>query len=217
MEIKCGKCGFTSTGPDTLSGKKLKCPQCGEEFVANAECAFTVVEENRREPEKHLAAQRDKVIVEKPIGKIGELEVTNKRVHGTIHRSVTVGNATTTEKVNIDVLLNLITGITVRKVENPLGCVGAMCVCFGVFGFILGIVGIANNVEFVGGLGFFIGAILLISGCAMLSGDDKVHLVLSISGVDHFIPYETSQMKEAEEKCKMLQDAKREYERLVQI
>ena len=47
--------------------------------------------------------------------------------------------------------------------------------------------------------------------------EDKVHLILSVAGVDYFIPYETSQRKDAEEKCKMLKDAKSEYERIVGI
>ena len=74
MEIKCSQCGFTSNGPDSLAGKKLN----GVEFVASGESAFAVVDDNP------VASQYKKAIVEKPIGKIGTLEVTNKRVQGII-------------------------------------------------------------------------------------------------------------------------------------
>lgn len=212
MEIKCSSCGFTSNGPDSLSGKKLKCPKCGVEFVAGVACEFMVVEE------KPVAAQDKKNIIEKPIGKIGALEVTNKRVHGYINKKTTTMNAWTGKsvegvvRVNIDILLNLITGITVRVIENP-----ARPICFifaglSVLGAIIFSCAVSSLAPLV--LGLFL-VIMFVTG-GMLSAD-TVHLILSVSGVDHFIPYETSQLKEAEEKCKMLKDAKSEYERLACI
>lgn len=42
-------------------------------------------------------------------------------------------------------------------------------------------------------------------------------LSILIAGVKYFIPFETSQRQVAEEKCKMLNDAKSEYERIVGI
>lgn len=205
MEIKCNQCGFASNGPDTLLGKKLKCPKCGAEFVAGQECAFTIVEENTQ------SAKPLKDIVEKPIGKIGDLEVTNKRVRGSIMKKFMIGNTTHTQRVEIDVLLNLITGITVCEVKDPLVVPRLFASIVGFVGMLLGIALSSAFISVLFIVLFFVGVVLL------ASSKDKIHLVLSISGVDHFIPYETSQMEEAKEKCKMLKDAKREYERLARI
>ena len=204
MEIKCSSCGFSSNGPDSLSGKKLKCPKCGAEFVAG--CEFMVVEETP------VATQDKKNIVEKPIGKIGSLKVTNKRVHGYINRKTTNGGAVRVEFVNIDVLLNLITGITVRRIENP-----ARPICFIFAGLsALGAIIFSCVVSSPGPLVFGLAFVIVLVTCG-INATDTVQLILSVSGVDHFIQYETSQMAEAEAKCKMLKDAKSEYERLACI
>ena len=213
MEIKCSQCGFTSNGPDSLAGKKLKCPKCGVEFVASGESAFAVVDDNP------VASQYKKAIVEKPIGKIGTLEVTNKRVQGMILREVPFGKGVRIEKTNIDVLLNLITGITVNTINNKPGrVIGGVLLVLSIAFLICGIALIANKWEFVGGMLLFVGMpTTLILGIVLLLLKDSISLSLSISGVNHFIPFETSQKEEAEAKCKMLKDAKSEYERIACI
>ena len=212
MEIKCSHCGFTSNGPDGLAGKKLKCPKCGVEFVAGGESAFAVVEDNP------AASQYRKTIVEKPIGKIGTLEVTNKRVQGVIQREVPFSNGVRVEKANIDVLLNLVTGITVDMKNNKLRRIfGGILLVLGIAVLICGIALIVNKWEFVGMMSLFLGLTPTLGGIGCLLQKDSIRLSLSISGVNHFIPFETSQLAEAEEKCKMLKDAKSEYERIACI
>ena len=212
MEIKCSQCGFTSNGPDNLAGKKLKCPKCGVEFIASGESAFAVVEDNP------AASQYKKTIVEKPIGKIGTLEVTNKRVQGMIQREIPFGKGVRIEKTNIDVLLNLITGITVNTINNKLArVIGGVLLVLGIAILICGIALIANKWEFVGGMSLVFGLTFAICGIAFLLQKDSIRLSLSISGVNHFIPFQTSQLQEAEEKCKILKDAKSEYERIACI
>ena len=212
MEIKCSQCGFTSNGPDSLAGKKIKCPKCGVEFVASGESAFAVVDDNP------VASQYKKAIVEKPIGKIGTLEVTNKRVQGTIQREVPFGKGVRIEKTNIDVLLNLITGITVNTFNNKLTrVIGGVLLVLGIAILICGIALIANKWEFVGGMSLVFSLPFALLGIGWLLTKDSIRLSLSISGVNHFIPFETSQKEEAEAKCKMLKDAKSEYERIACI
>ena len=213
MEIKCSQCGFTSNGPDSLAGKKLKCPKCGVEFVASGESAFAVVDDNP------VASQYKKAIVEKPIGKIGTLEVTNKRVQGTIQREVPFGKGVRIEKTNIDVLLNLITGITVNTINNKPGrVIGGVLLVLGIAILICGIALIADKSEFIGGMSLVFSLPFALVGIIfLLLLKDSIRLSLSISGVNHFIPFETSQKEEAEAKCKMLKDAKSEYERIACI
>ena len=213
MEIKCSQCGFTSNGPDSLAGKKLKCPKCGVEFVASGENAFAVVDDNP------VASQYKKAIVEKPIGKIGTLEVTNKRVQGTIQREVPFGKGVRIEKTNIDVLLNLITGITVNTINNKPGrVIGGVLLVLGIAMLICGIALIADKSEFIGGMSLVFSLPFALDGIIfLLLLKDSIRLSLSISGVNHFIPFETSQKEEAEAKCKMLKDAKSEYERIACI
>lgn len=213
MEIKCSQCGFTSNGPDNLAGKKLKCPKCGVEFVASGESAFAVVEDNP------AASQYKKAIVEKPIGKIGTLEVTNKRVQGMIQRVI----GTRVENANIDVLLNLITGITVNKISSrgKRIALNILASLWTLFCMILGIVLMTENngrQASEAWMPMLIGAIgaVILCGISKLI-KDRIWLTLSISGVNHFIPFQTSQLQEAEEKCKMLKDAKSEYERIACI
>ena len=214
MEIKCSQCGFTSNGPDSLAGKKLKCPKCGVEFVASGENAFAVVDDNP------VASQYKKAIVEKPIGKIGTLEVTNKRVQGMIQREIPFGQGVRIEKTNIDVLLNLITGITLTTESKKTNRVTAHV--FATIFFLLGLVGgigaIAERHEVEGMICAVVGLLLAIAMIALSRiFKDSIRLSLSISGVNHFIPFETSQKEEAEAKCKMLKDAKSEYERIACI
>ena len=212
MEIKCSQCGFASNGPDGLAGKKLKCPKCGVEFVAGGESAFSVVEDNP------IASQYKKSIVEKTIGKIGTLEVTNKRVQGMIQREVPFGKGVHVEKTNIDVLLNLITGITVNTINNKASRIlGGILLALGIAILICGIALIVNKWEFVGGMSLVFGLPFTLVGIVSLLQKDSIRLSLSISGVNHFIPFETSQKEEAEAKCKMLKDAKSEYERIACI
>ena len=211
MEIKCSQCGFTSNGPDSLAGKKLKCPKCGVEFVASGENAFAVVDDNL------VASQYKKAIVEKPIGKIGTLEVTNKRVQGMLQRQI----GALVERTNIDVLLNLITGITLKTESKKANRVTAHV--FGTIFFLIGLVGgigaIADQRQEVEGMICAVVGLLLDIAMIALSRrfKDSIRLSLSISGVNHFIPFETSQKEEAEAKCKMLKDAKSEYERIACI
>ena len=213
MEIKCSQCGFTSNGPDSLAGKKLKCPKCGVEFVASGESAFAVVDDNP------VASQYKKAIVEKPIGKIGTLEVTNKRVQGMIQRVI----GTRVENTNIDVLLNLITGITVNKIScrGHRIALNILASLWTLFCMILGIVLMtANNGRQASEawMPMLIGAIGAVILCGMSKLiKDRIWLTLSISGVNHFIPFAASQLQEAEAKCKMLKDAKSEYERIACI
>lgn len=214
MEIKCSQCGFTSNGPDSLAGKKLKCPKCGVEFVASGENAFAVVDDNP------VASQYKKAIVEKPIGKIGTLEVTNKRVQGMIQREIPFGQGVQIEKTNIDVLLNLITGITLKVESKKANRVTAhvFATIFFLLGLVCGIGAIAERHEVEGMICAVVGLLLAIAMIALSRiFKDSIRLSLSISGVNHFIPFETSQKEEAEAKCKMLKDAKSEYERIACI
>ena len=208
MEIKCTSCGFTSEGPDALSGKKLKCPKCGAEFIAGVQCEFTVVEESPISAQE--GQNKKETIVEKMIGKIGALEVTNKRIRGSINKkTITANGMPSYERVSIDILHNLITGITVQVVENK----GRLrCFICGSILILASLLLAAIEAPLL--ILLPIGIIVLVVGALC---EDKVHLILSVAGVDYFIPYETSQTKEAEEKCKMLKDAKSEYEHIVGI
>ena len=205
MEIKCTSCGFTSNGPDTFSGKKLKCPKCAAEFVVGIQCEFTEVEDTP------IAVQNKKeTIIEKSIGKIGALEVTNKRIRGSINKkTITANGMPIYERVSIDILHNLITGITVQVVKNKGRLFCFICGPILILAPLL-LVAIAAPLLSLLPLGI----IVLVIGTLC---EDKVHLILSVAGVDYFIPYETSQTKEAEEKCKLLKDAKSEYEHIVGI
>lgn len=213
MQIKCDQCGFTSDGPDGLAGKKLKCPKCGVEFVAGGVSAFKVVEDNP------AASQYRKSIVEKPIGKIGSLEVTNKRVQGMIEREIPAGNGVRVEKTNIDVLLNLVTGITVDHINlRGTRIFGYVLLAIGLLLLPVGIALIVQECEFLGCVVVMpLGILCILLGIAFVLAKDQIRLLLSISGVNHFIPFKTSQKQEAEEKCKMLKKAKSEYERIACI
>ena len=52
-------------------------------------------------------------------------------------------------------------------------------------------------------------------GVGRLFFPDQVWLNLSISGVDHYVRFATSQMKEANDGASMLKNAKAEYERVM--
>ena len=206
MEIKCEKCGYDGKCPDSFIGKTIKCPKCGHEFVVRDDCAFMVVDEPiaKREPKMTIS--------EVEIGEIGSLKVTNKRLVGEINKKMKFANGQTEiQHVNIDVLLNMITGITVTEDASKKGAlpVGCFVLVLGASG-----VGVAVAVESI----FFgvLGALPLLMGITLIMASffKKIHLTISIAGVDHFIPFETSRKQEAEEKCNLLRKAKAEYERM---
>lgn len=204
MEAKCDACGFTGACPDSFAGKTIKCPKCGHEFVVKGDSAFSLVEEN--------SPKNTHKIVEKEIGSIGDLKVTNKRIVGEINKKEKIGGRVKVTRVNLDVVLNMITGITVIKDYSVVGRV--MGWIYTVMSVLLAIMAIAAESVF---LGVMSGGMLLLGLIALILSMSKVQLIISVAGVDHFIPYETSQMAEAEEKCNMLRNAKSEYERLMGV
>ena len=210
MEIKCSKCGFTSHGPDSLVGKKLKCPKCGKEFVEGSGCEFTVVEDKPTftvaVEQAPGATEKAKAVKENFIGYIGTLEVTSKRVRGMIYRK---SFGRTGRRKYVDVLLNLVNGITVQVINKTKarwfqyimsllsGLVSAVLFCH------------SGHPEFCP-----ISVLIVILGWYFDRAvyKDRVLLLLSISGEDYFIPFQASQLFEAECKCTMLKKAKSEYE-----
>ena len=214
MEAKCDACGFTGTCPDSFAGRSIQCPKCGHEFVVKGDSAFSLVEESL--PKK----TNRPTLVEEEIGSIGDLKVTNKRIVGEINKKEKIGGSVKVARVNIDVVLNMITGITVIKDYNFGARVAGYV--FSALAVVVAIVGVIAMCDRRGeepgaimlGMSF---AMALFGVISLLISRAKVHLRISIAGVDHFIPYETSCQKEAEEKCNMLRNAKSEYERLMGI
>lgn len=206
MEAKCDACGFTGPCPDSFAGRTIQCPKCGHEFVVKGDSAFSLVGESL--PKKTSGT----MFVEKEIGSIGGLKVTNKRIAGEINKKEKIGRDVKVTRVNIDVVLNMITGITVTKTYNVKARMGGwlyitLSVMFAISAF-------GTESLFCGAIagGLFLGGLI----CLLMSMS-KVHLIISVAGVDHFIPYKTSKMDEAEEKCNMLRNAKSEYERLTGV
>lgn len=216
MEAKCDACGFTGTCPDSFAGRTIQCPKCGHEFVVKGDSAFSLVEESL--PKK----TNRPTLVEEEIGSIGDLKVTNKRIVGEINKKEKIGNGVKVTRVNIDVILNMITGITVIKDYNfGARVAGCLFTPLAVIGAIIGISAIISEDSRAAEPGAVMLVMSFVFGlfgviCLLLS-KSRVHLQISIAGVDHFIPYETSCQKEAEEKCNMLRNAKSEYERLMGV
>lgn len=213
MNVKCTKCEFSGEVPDSFVGKKIKCPKCQTEFAVASESAFSVVEEPTVLKKSVIS------IKEVAIGKIGPLEVTNKRIHGQITKLVpTPQGGYATQTASVDVLLNLLTGVTVRHVNNLRFRI--CCILLAIFGVLLlgiGLAGVVGKEEFLGGISCvvsagFIGSAL---GIGLKNWKDRLWLVLSISGVDHVIPFGMSEKILADKYCATLKNAKSEYERLM--
>ncbi len=207
MKITCESCGFSSEGPDSLSGKKIKCPKCGADFTVGGAGGFTVVEEPVASRKTVLSLKEAPVGT--IVGKLGQLEVTNKRVQGDIFKVIQLTNGRKgKERVNIDVLLNLITGITVKRISKlpqRIACfLPALCSLF---------MALTDG----GGAGWACFFLFAAAGYGVGRRffPDQVWLNLSISGVDHYVRFATSQMKEANDGASMIKNAKAEYERVM--
>ena len=150
MEAKCDACGFTGPCPDSFAGRTIQCPKCGHEFVVKGDSAFSLVEESL--PKK----TNRPTLVEEEIGSIGDLKVTNKRIVGEINKKEKIGNGVKVTRVNIDVVLNMITGITVIKDYNFGARVGGWI--YTPSSVLLAIMAIAGESVFVG----------ILSGCLFL-------------------------------------------------